>query len=461
MNNAPGNSRPDRHAIAAVGCLFLIVIGWVLMGTGSARRGPFHGGAANAASQANSHTSAPQERESWRRRFVAARSQTAEQVVAAKVGDFARKRLEWVRAQGLRTGHDVPHEVEDFFKALERGKWEEIDASFSGLAKRSSQYENSTHWPELDPFWPAVLEAYGAAEQAHLWPAEKLLEYGSDILGSLKPGMVYVGGTDPGRFIPTLLNETGEGEQHIILTQNALADSRYLEYIRAQYADEFRLPDQADSSRIFEEYVTDARQRLEHDQEHPDEPKQIKPGENVQVVDGKTQVSGQIAVMTINEKLLQWMIQRNPSASFAVEESSPMRSTYKDAIPLGPIMEIHSPAPFEEKDASAAAERWRDFASQLPSGAPSDEDANLKTYAHMAVSQANLLASRNFSAEAEATYKLASEIFPRSATAIMSYAQFLAEAGRLDEARQALGQFQQRNPDLSKQIKPEMVITRD
>jgi tetratricopeptide (TPR) repeat protein len=455
------DTRPDRFPVLAAGVLLLVALGWLLIGPGSGQQSqppaPREVGVASSAT--NSGASLPSQ-QSWRRSLGVGPSQTAEQVVAMKVADFGRKRLEWIRAKSVRTGQDVPREVEEFFKALEGGKWEEIDASFAGLAKRSAQYEGSTHWPELDPFWCAVLEAYGAAEQAHLWPADKLLEYGSEILGSLKPGMVYVGGTDPGRFVPTFLNETGEGDQHLILTQNALADSRYLEYLREKHADDFTLPSQADSSRIFDEYVADARQRLEHDQEFPNEPKQIRPGENVKVVDGKTEVQGNVAVMIINEKLLQWMIQGNPDASFALEESQPMRSTYKDAVPLGPIMQISSSETFDQQDATAAVEHWRNFARQLPPGTPSDNDAHIKAYEHMAAAQANLLASRNFSAEAEATYKLASEIYPRSVHAIMNYTQFLSESGRPDEAREILSAFQQRHPDLNDKIKTEMVLKR-
>ncbi len=451
----------DRYPILAAICFLIIVFGWILVSRKPTDRERTQPSARAAAPSANKLTGNAVKEQTWRRRFAGAPSPTAEQIVATKIREFGRKRHEWVRAKSIRIGQDVPREVEEFFEKLEGGKWEEIDASFLSLAKRSAQYENSTHWPDLDPFWNAVLEAYGAAEQAHLWPADKLLEYGNDILGSLKPGMVYVGGTDPGRFVPTLLNETGEGEPHIVLTQNAFADSRYLEYLREQHSDKFNLPAQEDSSRIFDEYVADARKRLEHDQQFPNDPKQIKPGEKVKIVDGKTEVGGQVAVMTINEKLLQWIIERNSGASFALEESQPMRSTYKDAIPLGPIMEIHGQEPFEQQDAVAAVERWRDFAAQLPAGTPSDDDANLKAYEHMAAAQANLLASRNFSTEAEATYKLASEIFPRSSHAVMNYAQFLTDTGRPDEARQILSAFQQRNPDLSKNIKSEMVISHD
>jgi hypothetical protein len=100
----------------------------------------------------------------------------------------------------------VPPEVEKFFDAVEAGQWEEIKAQWDALAPHSGQYEYSTnHWEELAPFWPAVLDAYGVAEQAHLWPAQKLLDYGNAILDSLQPGMVYVGGTDNGRWVPELL----------------------------------------------------------------------------------------------------------------------------------------------------------------------------------------------------------------------------------------------------------------
>src|SRR5207249_1287458 len=143
-------------------------------------------------------------------------------------------------------------EVEKFFDAIEFGRWEEIEAQWNVMAKRSGQYENSTHAPELDPFWMAVLDAYGVAEQAHLWPAQKLLEYGHAVLDSLKPGMVYVGGTDNGRWIPELLNETAEGERHIMVTQNAFADGRYLEFMSEVYGEQMAALTKDDSQRAFQ-----------------------------------------------------------------------------------------------------------------------------------------------------------------------------------------------------------------
>jgi hypothetical protein len=103
---------------------------------------------------------------------------TAEEVVAAKVVQFGRNRREIAQAIGRRANRAVPPEVEKFFDAVEAGQWEEIKTEFDALAKRSGQYEHSTHSPDLDLFWPAVLDAYGVAEQAHLWPAQRLLDYG-------------------------------------------------------------------------------------------------------------------------------------------------------------------------------------------------------------------------------------------------------------------------------------------
>ena len=135
--------------------------------------------------------------------------------------------------------------------------------------------------------------------------------------------MIYVGGTDPGAFITTMLNDTSEGERHVVFTQNALAGGPYLDHLNFLYGDRLATLTQDDSKRIYDAYTADARKRLEHDQQFPNEPKQVRPGENISIVDGKVQVTGQAAVMAINEKLFQLFMEKNPDASFAMEESFP------------------------------------------------------------------------------------------------------------------------------------------
>lgn len=370
--------------------------------------------------------------------FAPAPAPTAEELVAGKVREFGRARRELIRKIARRTQKTVPPEIEKFFDAIESGNWEEIHAQWNAMAKRSGQYEGSTHSPELNPFWPAVLDAYGVAEQAHLWPSQKLLDFGNAILDSLRPGMVYVGGTDPGRWIPELLNETSGADQHIIVTQNAFADGRYVDFMNTLYGERFATLTQEDSKRAFDEYVADARKRFEHDQQFPDGPKQVRPGENVRMEDGKFQVSGQVSVMAINEKLLHMLMEKNPDLSFAMEESFPFRSMFGSATPLGPIMELRvqdEQNALTGERASQSVDYWRTTAQQLLSDpeAASSRDV-LLSYSKLVSSQAGLLLERGYVAEAEQAFRIANEIAPTSPEAVFRYVNLLVEQGRYQDA---------------------------
>ncbi|MEO8428866.1 MAG: tetratricopeptide repeat protein, partial [Verrucomicrobiota bacterium] len=381
----------------------------------------------------------------------------AEEIVAHKVSQFAGNRRELARAIGRRSQKEVPPEVEKFFAAIESGRWEEIEAQWKALASRSGQYEHSTnHWAELDLFWPAVLDAYGVAEQAHLWPAQQLLDYGNAILDSLRPGMVYVGGTDNGRWIPELLNETSGGEPHIIVTQNAFADARYLDFVNTLYSDRMATLTTEESQGAFQQYVADAQKRLEHDEQFPDEPKQVRPGEDVRVIDGKVQVGGQAAVMAINEKLLQTLMQKNPDLSFALQESFPFKGTYSDALPLGPLMELGAKDgqdSFTAERAAQSVDYWRKTAQQIfsdPEAVGSLE--TLKSYSHDAVAAANLLGAHNFTAEAEQAYRLAAQLWPENPESVGGLGDLLARSGRESEARQLLDEFVRQHPGQRKDL---------
>ena len=96
-----------------------------------------------------------------------------------------------------------------------------------------------------------------------------------------------------------------------------------------------------DSQRCFSEYLADANRRLQHDRDHPNEPRQIKPGEDVKVIDNKVQVSGQVAVMAINGLLTKVIFDKNPNHEFYVEESFPLDWMYPHLTPYGIIMKIN------------------------------------------------------------------------------------------------------------------------
>jgi tetratricopeptide (TPR) repeat protein len=397
----------------------------------------------------------------WHLRLSSAPAPTAAEIVAGKLSEFARNRREVVQVMARRFQVEVPADVERFFDAVEGGRWDEIENAFKPLHDRYYNAKPPPH--DLDVLWGPILESLGAAESAHEWPAQKLLDYGNAVLGTLRPGMVYVGGTDPGRFIPTLLNETSDGERHVIVTQNGLAAGSYLGYVNFLYGDRLAIPTDEDSNRAFQDYLTDFQQRLAHDQQFPDEPKQVLPGENsgtkrdgtssftVSSQDERVRLSGEVAVMAVNERLLQMLLEKNPDASFALEESFPLKSTYAGAAPLGPIMELRVPDELNAFTAERAAQTldyWRATTQQLLSDTEaSGSPDTLKTYSHMAAAQANLLADHNYNGEAEQAYRLASQLSPSNPEAANGLAETLARAGRAEDARGVLEEFVRNNPD--------------
>jgi hypothetical protein len=215
---------------------------------------------------------------------------------------------------------------------------------------------------------------------------------------------ILFGGTDPGRFCPTYMifcesfippkckprDPNFDRRDVYIITQNALADGTYLEYIRAHYnrsaqmdppffqemfrsfsaslsrvfnpgdlrsdyerhstnwfsqlvapvdryftdlgariekhrraegvypPTEILTPSADDSQQAFNEYMVDAQRRMQLNQ--------LKLGEDVRLDrdSGKLQVSGQVAVMSINGLLTKVIFDKNPANEFYVEESFPL-----------------------------------------------------------------------------------------------------------------------------------------
>jgi tetratricopeptide (TPR) repeat protein len=88
-----------------------------------------------------------------------------------------------------------------------------------------------------------------------------------------------------------------------------------------------------DSARCFQDYLADAQRRLQVNQ--------LRPGEDVKIVDNRVQVSGQVAVMAINGLITKVMFDHNPKNEFYVEESFPLEWMYRYLTPFGVIMKIN------------------------------------------------------------------------------------------------------------------------
>jgi tetratricopeptide (TPR) repeat protein len=248
---------------------------------------------------------------------------------------------------------------------------------------------------------------------------------------------ILFGGTDPGRFVPTYMifcesfipprckpmDPKFDRRDVYIITQNALADGTYLDYIRAQYnrstqqdppffreflkyvlgipfgpdssfvrgisnlaydlldvpltkfgahvearrraegvypPKEIYTPSPEDSQDCFRDYMNDAAQRKQSNQ--------LQPGEDVEIQpDGKVQVSGSVSVMMINGLLCKVIFDHNPTNDFFVEESFPLQWMYPYETPAGVIMKINrQPLPeLSDETFKKDHEFWSKYSERL------------------------------------------------------------------------------------------------
>ena len=183
--------------------------------------------------------------------------------------------------------------------------------------------------------WAPIMETIGAYENFHDWDSKWLHRFGRDIIDSIPTNSIYFGGTDPGRFVISVLCESHrDGRPFFTVTQNQFADGTYLVYLQSMYGKRIYIPSEEDSQEAFQNYLSDAQSRLKTGQ--------LKPGENVRIVDGRVQVSGQVAVMEINGLLASVMVERNPGREFYIEESFPLDWMYPHLSPHGLILKLHA-----------------------------------------------------------------------------------------------------------------------
>jgi hypothetical protein len=252
--------------------------------------------------------------------------------VAAQLKSFVAEK----EAQANAATNKMPSEFQAFFAAAAKGDWLAVSNAFVEFRKHAGQYEHSGKTDERlrGTAWQAVLETWGALDAFGEDDEKYSAMFGNDIIESIPRGSIYFGGTDPGRFIVTAMCKSQvNADPFFVLTQNALADSSYLDYLRGMYGDKIYVSSTNDSQQCFQDYTEDVVQRRSRNQ--------LRPGEDVTMVDGKVQVSGQVAVMEINGLLVKTIFDRNTNHEFYIEESFPFNWMYPYLEPHGLIMKIN------------------------------------------------------------------------------------------------------------------------
>lgn len=384
------------------------------------------------------------------------------------IGDKERQ----ARDLAVKLNIKAAPEIWDYFDTAKKGRWGTVSNLFEQLKKRSSQYEGSKDDPTVgSALWQPVVEVQLACEAYALGEPAYATACGKGIVESIPRGAIYFGGTDPGRGLVTAWSKSHEkADPFFTLTQNALADGRYLIYLREMYGSRIYVPSNEDSQKCFAEYMQDVQERMKKHQ--------LKPGEDVKMADGKVQVSGQVAVMAINGLLAKVIFDQNPTNDFYIEESFPLDWMFPHLVPHGLIMQLRrqplAGIPTEEvkKDREFWLRQQRqmigewltpetsvkqvcEFAGRIHgrrdfSGFTGDRkfvasDSACKTYSKLRSSIGGLYTWRIDNAasqkerlamtqEAEFAFKQAYAFCPTSPEALYRYVNILIRNGRADDA---------------------------
>ncbi len=276
--------------------------------------------------------------------------------------------------------------------------------------------------------------------------------YGRDMLADLPKDAFVFGGTDPGRFVPTymILSESFEKPKHkrdpsfdrrdlYIITQNALADAFYNQYIRNHYSAERPAPRGWVDRWLGREkhypqaYLILPRQEdimalyqgaLEARQKNPAAP---DPNADPTV---------------LNSMVAEWIWQRNKDQRpFFVEESFPMEWSYPNAVPHGLCYEIkRDPVQvLTPEQVQADMEYWHNYIARLKAdpGFVDDIDAQ-RSFSKLRNTGGNIYKWRNMAGPAEQAYRQALELWPGNTETLNNFSDLLLRQGRSAELRDIL-----------------------
>ncbi len=390
-----------------------------------------------------------------------------------EVRSFAAAKEKQARALARKLDIQVDPQFWTFFELARDGKSANALALFSKLAKRAGQYKGAQPDPSVtNPAWQTLIEVVMAIEAFAQGEPKYAFAFGRGIIESIPRGAVYFGGTDPGRGLPTALCKSHEqGDPFFTITQNALADGNYLSYLREMYGNRLKMLSVEESQQAFTDYMSDVQERMKKGK--------LKPGESVQVVDNRVQISGQVAVMEINARLARRLFDANPDMEFYVEESFPLDWMYPHLSPHGLIMRLHRqplkaiPAEAIDKDRAFWAKQQRQLIGDwLRPETPVKElcDFAKKTYVHKDLAgftgdpkfvrddpapkaysklrssigglyfwrianSSNDQDRQRVKTEAELAFKQAYAFCPISPEALFRFVNLLMSDGRIDDAR--------------------------
>ncbi len=285
------------------------------------------------------------------------------QQLIARIKTFSALKEKQSERLAAATGGQISPDFKAFFDAAIRGDGQYVTNRFAFFQQTNS---SAIYLRHVTSYWEPVREICLACGPFGMMAGEPKyeLEFGDGIIQSIPAGSIYFGGTDAGRGLVTALCKSQpDADPFFTLTQNALADNSYLDYLRGMYGGRIYVPSGTDAENVFSKYLQDVQRRFQHDMEFPKERSQMDPDEHYTNIQGRVQVGGTVAVMKINGLLAKIIFDRNPDRQFYIEQSFALDWMHPYLEPHGLIMKINRDPlptlPQETMDKDHAF--WSDF----------------------------------------------------------------------------------------------------
>jgi len=271
--------------------------------------------------------------------------------------------------------------------------------------------------------------------------------FGYDMLKDLPQGSIMIGGTDPGRFVPTymILGESTQPAKFkrdpdfdrrdlYIITQNALGEPNYMKYLRDQYTT--ARPEPANA---FERW-------LGRGEAYPRTPILLPSEEEVAEAVKKAAEEHDVPPpenersLIVFSSVLKWVWEKNRDRhDFFIEESFPILWTYDYALPHGLVYQLNK-TKVESLPPDVVArdfEFWKNYKARLL-GDPAyakDLDAQ-RSFSKLRGTTGNIYRHHKMTPEAMRAYREALELWPNNHEVLISLMTYLWEQDQFDEALQ-------------------------
>ena len=350
---------------------------------------------------------------------------------------YAQIRERQMRAIAKKRDIKIAREFRKFFDAATEGDWKRADKLYEKFRLKSGQWETRRQpdpdiWNEL---WNPVHEVGWAYRLFTTWDPRSIDLFARTIIDAIPDDSIFFGGTDAGRFIIAAFVAAEERSNVYVLTQNALADISYLNYIEDLYGKELQMLTHEDVTKAYSEYLDDIKKGRR------------PPNKHLKMVDGRVQIQGALGVMEINSVLSQMVFEKNRDiANCYIEESYVLRWIYPYLEPHGPVLKIRRQrGPLTDEAVRKDTAFWADLVPRLTSSEAFQRDPLARrAFAKLRCGIAGTYASRSKLDEAEKAFRQALALDPTSPEANFRLAQeVLLRQSRFSDVRKLMTAFRQ------------------